>query len=315
MIDEIVVSGAAKHDVPALRHGVGRWHLAPGVTAASDPVPLPVDAGEELSISCFVAGTTEPATYLHSAQRTSEIAAGNQTSDRHLRSAQSSPSLYWIARVLVDAPAQGPVIVAIGDSITRGDFTTLDADQRYPDHLQRLLPAGAVVLNAGLGANRILRSGLGPPMAERFERDVLSVTETTHVIVMGGINDIALPKLLGESQPTAAVIVDGLNTLARRARERGISPLLGTITPVGESRIGDFVGSGNEDIRLAVNQAIRAQAEWPVVDFAAAVAEAGDADRLARSYDSGDGLHPNDAGARALAGEVDLNLLTGSASG
>ncbi|WP_163568828.1 GDSL-type esterase/lipase family protein [Fodinicola feengrottensis] len=306
MIDEIVLSSPSKRDVPVGRKGLARWEIAAGATAISDPVPVTVEAADELTISCFVATRTEPATYLHSAQRTAQIAPGNQLCERQLTKAETSSSVYWIGRVLVDTPAQGPVLVAVGDSITRGDGTTTDADQRYPDHLQRRLPNGAVVLNAGLGANRLLRPELGPPMTERYERDVLSVAEATHVIIMGGINDIALPAMLGETRPSAAELVEGLRTLARRAQERGIRPLLGTITPVGISRIDDFVASGNQDVRLAVNDALRAQTEWPIVDFAAAVADATDSNRLAGYYDSGDGLHPNDAGARALAHAIEL---------
>ncbi|WP_163506055.1 GDSL-type esterase/lipase family protein [Fodinicola acaciae] len=304
VIDEIRIGAT-----PVPRDGVARWHIPAGATALSDPVPLAVRAGAELSISCYVSGRTGPATYLHSAQRTTEIAPGRQTTASRLVGAQPSPSLYWISRVLVDQPAQGPVIVTIGDSITRGDVTTPDADQRYPDHLQRRLPAGAAVLNAGLGANRVLRPGLGPSMSQRFERDVLSIAEATHVIIMGGINDIALPDGLGEPRPTAAEVFDGLHTLAERAKERGIRPILGTMTPLGDSRYDDFVAAGYEAMRRTVNDAIASQSDWAVVDFAAAVCEPGGNGRLARTYDSGDGLHPNDAGARALADAIDLDLL------
>jgi hypothetical protein len=88
---------------------------------------------------------------------------------------QAFTSLYWIARVPSDGTADGPVIVALGDSITRGDGTSADGEQRYPDHLQARLLAenrpGAVVLNAGIGGNRVLRPQVGPPMTERFDRD------------------------------------------------------------------------------------------------------------------------------------------------
>ena len=309
VIDEIAVRGTPEREVPALRYGVARWEIAAGATATSDPISLPVEAGDELAVSCFVAGRSGPATYLHSAQRTAEVAPGNQATQRQLTGAQSSPSLYWIGRVLVDRPSEGPVIVTIGDSITRGDFTKANADQRYPDHLQRRLPARAIVLNAGLGANRVLRPGVGPSMTQRYERDVLSVAEATHVIVMGGINDIALPARLGEPRPAVAEIVEGLWALARRAEDRGIRPLLGTITPVGGSMIENFVASGAQDLRLAINHAIRTRSDWPIVDFAEAVAERGDPERLASRYDAGDGLHPNDDGARALADEVKLDLL------
>ena len=185
----------------------------------------------------------------------------------------------------------------------------MDGEQRYPDHLQaRLLAAGlrgAVVLNAGLGANRLLRPGLGPAMTERFARDVLGVAEATHVIIMGGLNDLGLPALLGGPRPTAGQLIDGLLGLARRAAERGIRPVLGTITPFLASRYDFFLAEGNEDIRQAVNHAVTAQRDWPVADFAAALADPADPGKIAAGYDSGDGVHPSDAGARALAAAVD----------
>ncbi|QHC22584.1 GDSL-type esterase/lipase family protein [Streptomyces sp. GS7] len=204
-------------------------------------------------------------------------------------------------------------MVAYGDSITRGDGTPADREQRYPDHLQRRLHAagagGAVVLNAGLGANRLLRTGLGPSMGERFGRDVLGVAEATHVIIMGGANDIALPGLLGERPPAADEITGGLLALASRARQHGFRPVLGTITPFGGSTLAPFRTEGNERIRQEANHAIRSQRDWPVVDFAAAVADPDDPARLAAAYDSGDGVHPGGAGARALADAVDPALF------
>jgi len=215
--------------------------------------------------------------------------------------------------VLVDQPTTGPVIVALGDSITRGDGTTTDADQRYPDHLQRRLIAaghdGAVVLNAGIGGNRLLTPRVGPSMTDRFDRDVLGVTEATHVLILGGTNDIVLPALLGEKRPAADDIIDGLRSLARRAAQHGVQPVLGTITPFGGASREAFLIEGNEDVRRDVNDAITAQADWPVVDFAAALADPGDATRLAAAFDGGDGVHPGDAGARALADAVDLGTF------
>jgi lysophospholipase L1-like esterase len=58
-----------------------------------------------------------------------------------------------------------------------------------------------------------------------------------------------------------------------------------------------------------VNHAILAQDDWPAVDFAAAVADLADGARLAAAFDSGDGVHLNDVGARALAAAVDLSVF------
>ena len=300
VIDEVTVGAARGGPAStALLGGNARWEIPPGQVAASDPVPLPAAAGDEVAVSCYVAGTAEPGAYLHSAQRTGHVAPGNQ----------SFSSLYWITRVLTDAPASGPVIVAFGDSITRGDGTTVDGEQGYPDHLQaRLLAAGlpgAVVLNAGLGANRLLLPRVGAAMTDRFDRDVLGVAEATHVIIMGGLNDLGLPALLGGTRPTADEVIDGLFGLARRAAGRGIEPVLGTITPFLASRYDFFLSDGNESVRQAVNRAIMTQRDWPVADFAAALADQDDPGRIAAAYDSGDGVHPSDAGARALAAAID----------
>lgn len=320
VIDTATVSGAqGEPPRTATLGGSARWEIPPGQTAASDPVELPVAAGEEIAVSCYVAGTAGPAAFLTSAQRTGYAAPGNQAARDELAGPdgpdgpQSFSSLYWISRVLTDAPADGPVIVAFGDSITRGDGSTVDGEQRYPDHLQaRMLNVGlssAVVLNTGLSANRLLLSRVGPPMTERLTRDVLNIGEATHVIMTGGLNDIILPAVFGGPQPTAGSISDGLFSLARRASQQGIQPVLGTITPILAARVDAIRADGNEDIRQAVNRAITSQREWPVADFAAALADPGDPTRIAPGYDSGDGLHPSDAGARALADAVDLAIL------
>ena len=335
VIDAVLVgNGDLTSTTPALYRGAGKWEIPAGATAISDPVALPMTtlaatadgaaaggaaaggaaAGGELVVDCFVSGTVEAATFLHSAQRTGEVAPGDQLGRPRLADSERFTALYWITRVLVDRPAAGPVIVALGDSITRGDGTTADLDQRYPDHLQRrLVGAGiddAVVLNAGIGGNRLLRPVLGPSMTDRFDRDVLDLGEATHVLILAGTNDIALPLMLGGKRPAAGDIIDGLRGLARRAERRGVRPVLGTITPFGGSSIDAFLADGNEDVRLAVNDAIIAQTDWPVTDFAAALADPDDPGRLAAAFDSGDGVHPGDAGARALAAAVDLAVFT-----
>ena len=324
VIDAVLVgSGDLISTTPALYRGAGKWEIPAGATAISDPIPLPVTmraaptgaaAGGELVVDCFLSGTAEAATFLYSAQQTGEVAPGEQLGRPRLADSERFTALYWIARVLTDQPASGPVVVALGDSITRGDGTTPDLDQRYPDHLQRRLLAagveGAVVLNAGIGGNRLLRPVIGPSMTDRFDRDVLGVAEATHVLILAGTNDIALPSMLGEKRPTADEVIDGLRALAGRAARHGVQPVLGTITPFGGSSMDSFLADGNEGLRMTVNDAVTAQADWPVVDFATALADPDDPGRLASAFDSGDGVHPGDAGARALADAVDLAVFS-----
>jgi lysophospholipase L1-like esterase len=63
-----------------------------------------------------------------------------------------------------------------------------------------------------------------------------------------------------------------------------------------------------------VNDAITAQTNWPVMDFATALADPGDPTRLASAFDCGDGIHPGNAGARALADAVDLGIFISPAT-
>jgi lysophospholipase L1-like esterase len=316
VLDEVTVRGApGKPGLTVPLGGRARWEIPPGEIVTSDPVALRTTVGDELTVSCYSAGSAGPGAFLHSAQRTGTAVPGNQAGRDPAGDpdgTQSFASAYWIARVLTDAAPDGPVIVAFGDSITRGDGTALDGEQRYPDQLQARLLAGgqpgAVVLNAGLGGNRLLRRVVGPPMTGRLSRDVLGIAEASHVIIMGGVNDLGLPGLLGGPRPSAGEITDGLLGLARRASRRGIQPVLGTLTPI-LGRYDFFRADGNEDIRQAVNLVLRAQREWPVADFAAAVADRRDPSAIAAVFDSGDGVHPGDAGARALAEAVDLSLF------
>jgi lysophospholipase L1-like esterase len=317
VIDTVTVRGPqGEPPRTATLRGSTRWEIPSGQTAASDPFQIPVAAGEEIEVSCYVAGTAGPAAFLTSAQRTGYAAPGNQADRDQLAGPdgpQSFSSLYWITRVLTDAAADGPVVVAFGDSFTRGDGTTIDAEQRYPDQLQaRMLTAGlgsAAVLNTGLSANRLLQPLVGPPMTERFTRDVLSIGEATHVVITGGLNDIILPAVFGGPRPAAGTISDGLFGLARRASEQGIQPVLATLPPILAARVEAIRADGNEDIRQAVNRALTSQRDWPVADFAAALADPDDPSRIAPGCDSGDGLHPSDAGARALADAVDLAIF------
>jgi lysophospholipase L1-like esterase len=48
-----------------------------------------------------------------------------------------------------------------------------------------------------------------------------------------------------------------------------------------------------------------------VLDFAGAVADPIDPERLDPAYDSGDHLHPNAAGYRAMAAAINLGALLG----
>ena len=79
--------------------------------------------------------------------------------------------------------------------------------------------------------------------------------------------------------------------------------LIGTLPP--------FRGSGlGESVREVVNAWIRAKHGFDgVLDFDAALRDPGKSSQMLARYDSGDHLHPNDAGYAAMADAIDLDLF------
>jgi lysophospholipase L1-like esterase len=168
------------------------------------------------------------------------------------------------------------------------------------------------VLNAGVVGNRVLAGspGLGEQAMARFQRDALDQPQVRTVIVLEGINDIGFGEGgLGE-RVTAQQLIEGYRALLRAAHARGIRLIGAPITPSKGAIYPGYDTDRGEAVRDAVNHWIRAGGEYDaVVDFDRALADPTDPDRLRRAYDSGDGLHPNDAGMRALAEAVDLKTL------
>ena len=174
------------------------------------------------------------------------------------------------------------------------------------------------VLNAGIGGNRILHGGRGPKALERFDRDVLSLPGLSHVIVLEGINDIGWPNtiLAGPAEAVSAgQIIAGLGQLVARAQIAGLKVILGTLTPfegtVSEAPVHAYHTAEKERTRQVVNAWIRGGAGADgVIDFDSVVRDPKHPTRLLPAFDSGDRLHPNAAGYRAMAGAVDLHLLS-----
>jgi lysophospholipase L1-like esterase len=284
----------------------------------SDPVNLAVSPFSDLAIDLYLPETTDtvsPVTMHVAALQTSYVSeAGNHTGAATF--ATVSPpirSWFYLARVEVDAPAAVGAIVALGDSIT--DFAaTNDTNTRWSDFLARRLsvqrPATSVgVLNAGLGGNQLLANGnfygAGFSALSRFDADVLNQTGTTHVIVLDGINDIG--QAGASLSPTADDIITGYRQLIDRGHAKGVTVLGATLTPFFG---GPYFNEISERKRQAVNDWIRKSGAYDgVIDFDAALRDPSDPKRLLPVYDSGDHLHPSEAGYKAMAEAIDVRML------
>lgn len=216
---------------------------------------------------------------------------------------------FFITGVDVDSCSPVKVVVAAGDSITDGAASTPNTDRRWPDVLQRRLYAAkksVAVVNAGISGNRVLRNVTGPSLLSRLDRDVLDVPGATHVIVLEGINDLGVAVRDG-GQPESGPVIAGLEQVVKRAHARGLRVIGGTITPYKGST---YFSDTGERARQEINAWIRTPGNVDgVADFDAAVRDKSDPLVIAQSLHSGDFLHPNDAGYRAMGDAVALSLF------
>jgi lysophospholipase L1-like esterase len=222
---------------------------------------------------------------------------------------QRTTSWFLLARVEVVARENTVAVVAFGDSITDGARTTVDSNNRWPDHLARRLAArggaGVAVLNAGISGNRVLGDGAGLSALARFDKDVLMQTGVTHVVVMEGINDIGIAR--SNASPTADDLIAAQRQLIARAKARGLRIYGATLTPFEGAAY--FTPEG-EAKRQAVNQWIRTSKEYDgVIDFDMVTRDPAAPTKILPAYDSGDHLHPGDAGYKAMGEAVDLALF------
>ena len=289
--------------------------IPPGGAAVSDSVAMKLPAFADLAVSFFLpAQTLTQATVHDLAQQTNYTAAGNQVSSASLNSPAKLGHWPFLTDVDVLGSAQGGAIIPFGDSITDGVHSTADGNTRWPDYLaHRLLGHGKTrqmgVLNEGISGNRVLHDGAGPSALARFDRDVLSQAGAKYVILLEGINDIggATQRQHPHDVVTATDLIQGLSILAARAHTRGLKVIGATLTP--------YVGAGYESaageaMRQQVNQWIRTSNQMDgVVDFDKATCDPQHPERFAAKYDSGDHLHPGDAGYKAMADAFDLKMF------
>ena len=295
----------------------------------SDPVDLDIPALSDLAISLFLPKPT-PATTTHFlAMQTSYVsaAAGDATAVAHFSAAKPIESWPFLAGVDVTATPGGSAIVAFGDSVVDGDGSSPDADRRWPDALAARLQHGAGtgpvtgVLNQGLIGNRLLRDsphqagspvgrGFGPAGLDRFARDALAQPGVKSIIVRLGINDIGLPGSIAPAaeRASAASLIAGYRQLIARARRKGVRIVGATLSPFEQTTIAPgYYTPAKEAVRQAVNRWIRSSGAFDaVVDFDQVLRDPTHPARLLPGYDSGDHLHPNDAGYAAMADAVPL---------
>ena len=290
-----------------------------GADALSDPVALPVAAFDQLAVSVYLPSRTGPSTTHGTGIQTAFIAAGDVTAATALPAGETDTSRYFVTGVDVAASDDARAIVIVGDSITDGVGSTPDTNARWPDALAARLQAdpalaSLAVVNAGISGNRILNDGadpfVGPSVQARFDRDALGQPGVRWILLLSGGNDISAARILAtpKDNVSAQQIIDGMKTLIARAHLQGVKIAGATLTPKAGSK---FFYAEGEAKRQVVNAWIRrAEGFDAVIDFDQALRDPARPDWLLPALDSGDHLHPNDHGYRAMAAAVDLRIFT-----
>ncbi|WP_255206136.1 SGNH/GDSL hydrolase family protein [Janthinobacterium sp. BJB401] len=298
--------------------------VAPGAPLVSDPVELSVPDLARLTVSIHLPQASPVSTFHWDGRETAWIAPHDQTQAARIDDGpgvQATTARLLLTAIQVEAAqgAQGAQTVAIlGDSITDGASASLGMDARWPDFLaERLAPHGVAVVNAGISGGRLLSDGMGDNALARFERDVLAQPGVRTVIVLLGINDISWPGTAfapREKRPTLEELTNGYAQLVAQARSRGVRVIAATLTPFAGALPGtplsNYYQLDKDALRQQLNAWIRASGLFDaVLDFDALARDPAHPLRLLPDYDSGDHLHPGDAGNRALAEGIDLSLL------
>lgn len=304
-------------DRPLTFNGAGSVTIPPGALVVSDSVKLDVPALSDLAVSLYLPGPTGQATWHAAALSTNYVSrSGDFTGTADLPVDHTVASWFYLTDVEVKSSKDTLAMVAFGDSITDGTRSTPDANHRWPNLLAERLAQHRVklsVVDEGIAGNRVLHDFVGPNALARFDRDVLAQPGAAYVTVLLGINDIGdIGRVLTQPglspQPVnAEQIIGGHLQMIARAHQQGLKILGCTLTPFEGAA---YFSPEGETKRQAVNKFIRSGGAYDgVIDFDAVVRDPGHAARFLPAYDSGDHLHPNDAGYKAMADAIDLSLF------
>ncbi len=291
--------------------GARRTTIPGGGEAVTDAAVLDVPAHADLVVSLYLSGPVASVSQHWLGLQTvywTAPGAGDHSADAHGQ-IFSITDTTWPFLSAVDVTPRGrraSAIVALGDSITDGAASTPDTNRRWPDLLAaRLGDRG--VLNAGITGNRITGGVPGNPSAlDRLDRDVFAQTGAKTLILCEGVNDV-------KGTATAEQIIAGMKEIAARAHARGMRVIGATIVPFRGWAEGTSDGwtLEKEAKRQRVNRFVRSSGGVfdAVADFDEAVRSRAAPERFAAALDSGDHLHPNDAGMAALADAVAVRAL------
>lgn len=303
--------------------GKGAVSVPPGGELDSDPVRIGISAGAPYAISSYMGPEQRMVAWHRVSNQVNYVSTpGNHADDASADAfRQRFTQFAWVTGLQVGAPSSTAAVAAIGDSITDGMRSSINQNRRWPDGLARKIAqtggGSTAVINLGISGNRLLSDSpcYGDALEKRFGRDVLMQPGVKAVVLLIGINDInfaAMPARAGldcdfpHTTVSAESMIAGYKHVIAAAHARGMRIFGATLTPAD-------LPPQREAIRSAVNQWIRTGHAFDgVVDFDAALRDPAQPTRLQRAFDSGDHIHPSDAGYSAMADAIPLPAVLGA---
>ncbi|MGW7265876.1 SGNH/GDSL hydrolase family protein [Streptomyces sp. NPDC054842] len=288
------------------------FDIPQGAQAVSDPLDFDVRPGANLTVTLYLArGQASTSITSHPGSRTtSYMLAGDHLDDGELSGATAVDHWYFLSGLEVWSKRHTSATVVLGDSLSDGRGSTTNGNDRWPDQLQTRLRSRVgtddiAIVNEAAGGNRVLHDGLGPNALARLDRDVLAQSGVNRLIVFEGVNDIGTAGTSkADAQQITAQLIGAYRQIIARAHAQGIRVYGATLTPFG-GNVYDAPEGVRESARQAVNRWIRTSGRFDaVIDFDLAVGDPQDRDRLLPAYDTGDHLHLNPAGYKALSDSV-----------
>ncbi|HXP02422.1 MAG TPA: SGNH/GDSL hydrolase family protein [Luteibacter sp.] len=281
--------------------------LAPGQEVTSDGVDMPVPAVSDLTVSFYLPQPTNQITGHDFSAQTRYQANGDVAGQANINAA-ADQNYAFLSNVDVQGDNPQGAVVTLGASITNGDGSTFNANKRWPNDLAaRIVGAGknVGVLDQGISGNRLLQDGAGQSATNRFEHDVLNQSGVRWAV----FSDDPINDLGSQPVPSADSLIHAEKDLIARAHDRGIKFLCSTLTPFEGSAGWSTQG---EVVRGQINAFVRSADSGcdGVIDQDIATHDPAHPTRYLPAYDSGDHLHPNDAGHQAIANSVNLAFFT-----